>query len=167
MFWCRAAFTKIDTIVLGTMCFGDDSVAWIEGRWTVVFMCKNSESKSFDRVYFIPRLMTNIVSVSQLDEIGYKIDNTGVIKIQEPGGVLLAKVKWEANRLYLLHLKFLQPTCLAVCGHGDEVAWRWHERFEHVNMAVLQKLAREELLHDLPEIGQVGQLCEPCQVRKQ
>jgi hypothetical protein len=81
--------------------------------------------------------------------------------------VLLVKVKWEVNRLYLLHLKFVQPTCLAVRGRGDEVAWRWHERFGHVNMASLQKLAQEELVHGLPEIGQVGQFCEACQAGKQ
>jgi hypothetical protein len=160
---CRAAFMKIDIAVLGTICFGDDSVARIEGRGTIVFVCKNGESRSFDEVYFIPRLTTNIVSVDQLDEIGYKIDiDTSMMKVREPGGVLLAKINWEANRLYLLHLKFVQPTCLAVCGCGNEVAWRWHECFRHVNMAALQKLAREELVHGLSEIGQVGQLCEAC-----
>jgi hypothetical protein len=85
-------------------------------------MCKNGESRPFDGVYFIPRLMTNIMSVGQLDEIGYKIDiDTGMIKILEPGGVLLKKVKRESNRLYLLHLKFAQPTCLAVRGRSNEV----------------------------------------------
>jgi hypothetical protein len=69
--------------------------------------------------------------------------------------------------LYLLHLKFVQPTCLAVRGRGDEAAWSWHERFRHVNMTTLQKLAGEELVHGLPEIGQVGQLCEVCQAGKQ
>jgi hypothetical protein len=29
-----------------------------------------------------------------------------MMKIREPGGVLLVKVKCEVNRLYLLHLKF-------------------------------------------------------------
>jgi hypothetical protein len=116
---------KIDTVVLGTVHFGDDSVAQIKGRRTVVFVCKNGESRSFDGVYFIPRLTTNIVSVSQLDESDYKIDiDTGMMKIWEPGGVLQAKVKQEANGLYLFHLKFTQPTCLAVRGHDDEVAWR-------------------------------------------
>jgi hypothetical protein len=104
---CRTAFTKIDTAVLGTVRFGDDSVVQIEGRGTVMFTCKNGESRSFDGVYFIPHLTTNIMSVGQLDEIGYKIDiDTSMMKIREPGGVLLAKVKLEANRLYLLHLKF-------------------------------------------------------------
>jgi hypothetical protein len=97
------------------------------------------------------------VSVGQLDDIGYKINiDTGMIKIQEPDGVLLAKVKWEANRLYLLHLKFTQPTCLAVCGRDDEVMWRWRECFRHVNMVALRKLAQEELVYGQPEIGQVG-----------
>jgi hypothetical protein len=79
-----------------------------------------------------------------------------MMKIRELGGVLLVKVKREVNHLYLLHLKFAQLTCLAVRGHNDEVAWRWHERFRHVNMAALRKLAREELVHGLLEIGQVG-----------
>jgi hypothetical protein len=119
---CRAAFTKIDTTVLGTVRFTDDSVAWIEGRGTIVFMCKNGEYQSFDEVNFIPRLTTNIVSVSQLNKIGSKIDiDTSVMKIWEPGGVLLAKVKREENCLYLLHLKFAQPTCLAVRGRDNEV----------------------------------------------
>jgi hypothetical protein len=45
---------------------------------------------------------------------------------------------------------------LTVHGRGDEVAWRWHERFGHINMAALRKLAREEPVHGLLEIGQVG-----------
>jgi hypothetical protein len=168
MYGCRVAFTKINMTVLGIVRFGDDSVALIEGRGTVVLMCKNGESCSFDGVYFIPRLTTNIVSIGQLNEIGYKINiDTGVMKIWEPGGVPLAKVKWEENRLYLLHLKFVQLTCLDVRGRDDEVVWHWHERFGHVNMAALRKLAREELVHGLPEIGQVGQLCEACHARKQ
>jgi hypothetical protein len=102
---CWAVLTKIDMVMLGTVRFGDGSVLGIEGHGTVMFMCKNDESRFFDKVYFIPHLTNNIVSVGQLDEIGYKIDNdTGVMKIQEPSGVLLLKVKWEVNRLYLLHL---------------------------------------------------------------
>jgi hypothetical protein len=38
MFGCQAAFMKIDTAVFGAVCFGDNSVAWIEGHGTVVFV---------------------------------------------------------------------------------------------------------------------------------
>jgi hypothetical protein len=79
---CRAAFMKIDMVMLGTVRFCDDLVARIEGRRTVMFVSKNGESQSFDEVYFIPRLTTNIVIVGQLNEIDYKIDiNTGMMKI--------------------------------------------------------------------------------------
>jgi hypothetical protein len=105
---CQVAFMKIDMAVLGTMCFGDDSVVRIEGRGIVVFECKNDKSQCFEGVYFIPHLTTNIISVDRLNEIGHKIGiDTGMMKIREPGGVLLVKVNWEVNRLYLLHLKFM------------------------------------------------------------
>jgi hypothetical protein len=61
--------------------------------------------------------------------------------IQEPRGLLLVRVKREANCLYLLHIKLAQPTCFTVHERGDEVVWCWHEHFRHVNMATLQKLA--------------------------
>jgi hypothetical protein len=64
---CQAAFMKIDMTVLGTVRFDDDSVLWIEGHRTVVFMHKNGESRSSNGVYFIPCLTTNIVSIGQLD----------------------------------------------------------------------------------------------------
>ena len=164
----RTAFSRMDTAVLGTVRFGDDSVAQIEGRGTITFSCKNGELRSFSGVYFIPRLTTNIVSVGQLDERGYKIDiKDGVMQIREPDGRLLAMVKRAANRLYTLHVKIAETRCLAVRSRGDEVAWRWHERFGHVNMAALRKLAREELVRGLPVIGQVEELCEACQAGKQ
>jgi hypothetical protein len=64
----RATFTELDAAVCGTVRFGNDSVAEIEGRGSVVFIYKNGERHSFAGVYFIPRLMANIVSVDQLDE---------------------------------------------------------------------------------------------------
>jgi hypothetical protein len=55
------------------------------------------------------------------------------------------RVKCEVDRLYLPHIKPAESTCFMVRGRGDEVAWRWHERFMHINMATLGKLAWEEL----------------------
>jgi hypothetical protein len=160
---CQATFTKLNTVVLDTVHFGDDSMAWIKGHRSVVFVCNSVESQSLKGVYFIIRLATNIVSITQLDEVGYNIDiNTAVMKIREPGSLLVVRVKREVNRLYLLHIKLVQLVCFAVRGQDNEVAWHWHECFWHINMAAIQKLAWEELVHNLPEIGQVKQLCEAC-----
>jgi hypothetical protein len=80
---------------------------------------------------------------------------TGVMKIWDPRGLLLARVKHEVNHLYLLHIKLAQSVYFTMSGRGNEVAWCWHERFGYVNMVALRKLAREELVCFLPEIGQV------------
>jgi hypothetical protein len=87
-----------------------------------VFVCKSDESQSLEGVYFIPRLATNIVSNRKLDEVGYKIDiDTSVMKIWDPRGLLLVKVKHKANRLYLLHISSL-GRCASQCTGG---ATRW------------------------------------------
>jgi hypothetical protein len=95
---CRAVFTKLDTAVLSTVCFGDDSVAQINSREVVMFVCTNGESRSLKGVYFIPRLATNIMSIGQLDEVSYKIDiDTSMMKIWEHRVLLLARVKCEVT----------------------------------------------------------------------
>jgi hypothetical protein len=69
-------------------------------------MCKNGELRSFDGVDFIPRLTMNIMSIGQLNEVGYKIKiDDAVMRIQEPDGQLLARVPREENRLYLLRIR--------------------------------------------------------------
>jgi hypothetical protein len=91
----------------------------IEGRGVVEFLCKDGERRSFAGVYFIPRLTANIVSVGQLDEAEYDIHiKAGKMDIREPGGCLLARIKREQSRLYVLDVNIarraacLSATCL-------------------------------------------------------
>jgi hypothetical protein len=62
-----AAFVDLDTCVQGTVGFDDDSMAEIEWHGRVEFMCKNNKLRSFDEVYFIPKLTAIIVSVGCLN----------------------------------------------------------------------------------------------------
>jgi hypothetical protein len=80
----------------------------------MVFMCKNGEHRSFVGVYFIPRLMANIVSVGQLDEAGYDIDiKNARMDIREPGDQLLARMQRKENMLYVLDVNVAQrANCL-------------------------------------------------------
>ena len=66
----RAAFSELDTGVIGTVKFRDNSGVDIQGRGTVVFQCKNGKHKALTDVYHIPKLRSNIVSIGQLDERG-------------------------------------------------------------------------------------------------
>ncbi|WVZ61915.1 hypothetical protein U9M48_011722 [Paspalum notatum var. saurae] len=168
----RAAFADLDTAVCGSVRFGDDSVAEIEGRGTVLFSCKNGEHRSFTGVYYIPRLTANIVSLGQLEEADYDIHlQRGGMEIREPGGRLLATIPRAGNRLYVLDVNVARPVCLAA--RGEESAWRWHARLGHINMPALRKMAREEMVRGLPTIEQAqwraeralelvhGDLCGP------
>jgi hypothetical protein len=48
---------------------------------------------------------TNIVSLGQLEEAGYKIVlHGGFLKLWDGIGTLVAKVRWASNCLYMLHL---------------------------------------------------------------
>jgi hypothetical protein len=61
----------VDSNICGTIMFGDGSMVEIERVQTVLFIYKNGEHISLTDVYLIPMLTTNIVSLGQLDEIGY------------------------------------------------------------------------------------------------
>jgi hypothetical protein len=99
-------FVDLDTHVRGKVRFGDDSAAEIMGRRRVEFVCKNGELRSFDEVYFIPKLMDNIMSVGHLNKDGYQVHIGGSeLTIREPEGKLLARVKRTTSRLYLLLVK--------------------------------------------------------------
>jgi hypothetical protein len=135
--------------VCGSVRFGDDSIMKIEGSSLVLFICKNGEHRMFGGVYYISRLMTNIVSVGQLDEASYDISiKEGVMNIREPSGRLLARVERVRNRLYQLTVNVAQPVCLAT--REEESVWRWHARLGHINMSALRRMAREELVRGLP-----------------
>jgi hypothetical protein len=93
----------------------------IEGRGTILIKCKTGGHKALTNVYYISRLTVNIVSLRQLEEAGYKIVlHGGFLKLWDRIGMLVAKVKWATNRLYMIHLDVDQPMCLAT--HGTSPA---------------------------------------------
>ena len=78
----RSFFSELDTGVHGTVKFGDGSVVNIEGRGTILFMCKTGEHQQLGGVYFIPKLAANIISLGQLDEDKFKVlIEEGVLRI--------------------------------------------------------------------------------------
>jgi hypothetical protein len=108
--------------ICGIVKFGDGSVVHIEGMGTILFHCKNGEHWAFAGVYFIPRLTNNIMSVGQLDEMGFQlIIEGGVMRIRDVDCRLLAKLIRSPNHLYVLNVEVAAPVCLAT--KGAESAW--------------------------------------------
>jgi hypothetical protein len=97
---CKSVFSDLDRAIHGTVRFGDGSVVQLKGMGTVLFIGKNREHRAFTGVYYIPRLTTNIISVGQLDEMGYKtLIFDGVMRIRDPEHRLIVKVNRSNNRL--------------------------------------------------------------------
>ena len=158
---CRDAFFDLDTGVIGTVRFGDSLMVRIEGCVTILLYCKNGEHRTLPNTYYIPRLTANIVISSQLDEVDFEMLIGGeVMRVQDELRRLLAKIRREPGRLYVLDLTIARPVC--PIAHAGEDAWHWHARFGHTNFVALRKMGREGLVRGLPVMSQVEQLCEAC-----
>jgi hypothetical protein len=89
----RSVFAELDTSISGTVKFGDGSLVNIHGKGTVLFVCRTGEHCQLDGVYYIPRLTTNIISLSQMDETGFKVDiESGILRLFDPDRQLLAMI---------------------------------------------------------------------------
>ena len=166
MIRARFSFSELDSGIRGTVKFGDGSVVEIEERDTILFIGKGGEHCKLTDVYFIPRLKANLVSLGQLDETSCFISiERGLLKIYDNQRELLTQVRRTTNRLYILELEIEQPVSLSA--KTEEVSWRWHARYGHLNFPALEKLQKKELVHGLPEIKGVNKLCDGCLIGKQ
>jgi transposase InsO family protein len=162
----RSVFAELNTGVIGTVKFGDGSVVDIKGKGTILFVCKSGEHRHLDGVYYIPCLTTNIVSLGQMDEDGFKVNiESGVLCLYDLQRKLPAKVHRSPSRLYLLDMNTAAPVCLTA--RVGDVAWRWHERYSHLNFQSLRKLGCADMVCGLPAIDHVDQVCEDCVLAKQ
>jgi hypothetical protein len=111
---CRKALASLDEGVRGSMRFGDGDL----GISTVTIARKNQEHRVLVKVFYIPSLKYNILSLGQLKEGGctVKIDN-GLITVLErcqarvtKRGVLIRVER--RNCLYVLNSNLTLPVCL-------------------------------------------------------
>jgi hypothetical protein len=117
--------------------------------------------RAFGGVYYIPKLNTNIISLGELDEVGFLIIiDGGVLKIRDGERRLLAKVIRSPNRLYVINVELAKHVCLLA--KGSESAWLWHAIFGHLNFPALRMVAWEGLVYGLPDLVQVDQVCSGC-----
>jgi hypothetical protein len=119
----QEVFSKIDLGVHDTVRFGDGSVVNIEGHGSILIKCKTGGHNALTGVYYIPRLMVNIINLGQLLEAAYKIVlHDGFLRLWDRVGTLVAKEKCGSNRLYILYLDVDRPVCLVA--QGTSPAWR-------------------------------------------
>ncbi|KAL0427280.1 UNVERIFIED_CONTAM: Retrovirus-related Pol polyprotein from transposon TNT 1-94 [Sesamum latifolium] len=158
-------FVKLDEKVRGNIFFGDSSNIHIEGKGTILISTKDGNHKLISDVYYVPKLESNILSLGQFLENGYKVlmkDNC--LWWRDRNTKLLAKVVMSKNRMLKLNIKTVEAKCLKV--HVQDVAWQWHKRYGHLNFGALRKTGEKKMVYEIPSINHSNHLCEACLVGK-
>ncbi|KAJ9557664.1 hypothetical protein OSB04_012278 [Centaurea solstitialis] len=164
MIGIRSLFADLDTNITGQVRFGDGSRVSIAGKGTILLECKNGEQQVVSEVYYIPALHSNILSLGQLTEIGYKVEMVDeYLRLRDEVGRLVMKVQRSKNR-YKIALQTTQPVCLLA--NLDDEAWVWHARLGHVNFRVIEWMVQKDLVRGVPSIKHPEQVCEGCMVAK-
>lgn len=108
----------------------------------VVFMCKNDDQKALQKVYYILKLCSNIISLRKVTEDGNKLQMMGdVMKVPNRSGKLLMSMKRTQNCLYKITLKTFKQVCFLTS--LKDPTWLCYARISHVKFYDL-KLMREK-----------------------
>ncbi|KAF8646560.1 hypothetical protein HU200_065782 [Digitaria exilis] len=121
----------------------DDSLWFLDsGATNHMSGCRNS-FLDIDRLHFFQAKNGEHTPLTGLDEGGCNVRiSNGVLQIRDENNRLLVKVNRSGNRLYLLH------------------------RYGHLHFDGLRKLSQKQMVHGLPPLEHVHQLCDDCVTTK-
>ena len=130
------------------------------------------EHGSFNNVFHVPSLASNLLSVYQMTHTSLpKIFtfNRNDVDISEIASRKLIAT-CIANHFVKTYefSKFVpnaNPTALLT--HGNEVSRIWHERFVHLNFKNFQQLQKHSIVEGLPAIKTFSGIFQGCIVSKQ
>lgn len=105
-------------------------------------------------VYHIPHLLSNIINIGQMGEIGVKtVVDKGIMSLLNRHNVVLARVGRMPTQLYAIHLNLTEPVSLLA--QGGDPAWRWHTCYGHFHFCGLHDLAAKSTVIGMPTIDHV------------
>ncbi|XP_074362998.1 uncharacterized protein LOC141703361 [Apium graveolens] len=139
----KSKFKELNEEIKGQVKFGDGSLVQIKGKGSIAIQCKTGDERILHDVYYIPALCSNIISLGQMAEEGYKISMNGdFLWVRDTQDILFMKVKRSLNRLYKIIINTGDAGCLLSEGiQGQE--WLWHSRLGHVNANAMQEMGRD------------------------
>ena len=124
-------FTQYDGNSVG---FGNNAPCLIKGKGSI----KLTKKISCDNTYYVEGLNYNLLSVSQLGNIGCKVEfENRIAKIYDSQGNLIGK--GDQTRSNLFYLDMEDASCLIV--KTDDV-WLWHNRLCHINFENLNSISK-------------------------
>ena len=150
------------------MTFGDNS----QGKIIGIGKVQISPSTFIDNVFLVKGLKHNLISISQLCDLGLKVcfeTNTCIITNPIDNGIVF--VGNRHGNVYIVDLNnmsHLSQCLMADDAKENEISWLWHRRLGHASMDLMSKLVRKDLVRGLPKIKfEITKLCDACQFGKQ
>jgi hypothetical protein len=158
-------FTSLTLKDGGNVKFGDNSKGKIIGIGNI----GKIHSLVIEDVLLVDGLKHNLLSISQLCDKGYNVIFKSImcIIVNEIDNQVLF-VAFRNENVYTIDFDSMtskESICLAAI---NENSWLWHRRLGHVNMELLSKLSKLDLVKGLPVTKFVkDKICDACQLGKQ
>ena len=113
--------------------------------------------------YYCEGLNYNLLSVSQLNNLGCKVKfEKKITKIRDTNGKLIGKGDQTRGNIFYLDIE--DATCLVV--EFDDV-WLWHKRLCHVNFDNLVSINNMRKVRGLSKLKKLDNImCKQCQLCK-
>lgn len=103
------------------MSFGDRSTVKVTGKGDSSIKTKNGFVETITNVFYVPDLISNLLTAGQLQEKGYAITiQKGACEIYDPARGVIAIIQMSSNRLFPLKIGSIQ-FCLTVA--AKEPSW--------------------------------------------
>ncbi|KAM6597070.1 hypothetical protein CsatA_007594 [Cannabis sativa] len=157
-------FSSFKSKESGFVTFGDNSKGKILGIGDI----GNVYSPCIKNVLLVDNLKHNLLSISQLCDIGFRVvfeSSKCSIENVSTNEVIFLGVR--KDNVYVIDVDSFDSKnkCLTVM---NDNSWLWHRRLGHASMDSISKLVRKDLVIGLPSIPFVkDKLCDACQFGKQ
>jgi hypothetical protein len=103
------------TELAGTFSFGDASKVEVNGKGNMKFLQKNGKLEMVEDVYYILEIKSNILSVGQLMEKGFKIFmKKKTLHLKDSRERAIARVELGENRMFKLNLQKIKQKYLKI-----------------------------------------------------
>ncbi|GJU83296.1 retrovirus-related pol polyprotein from transposon TNT 1-94 [Tanacetum coccineum] len=149
MIWVKQYLHRYSNESGPKVVFRDNSSGDTEGYGLV-----NCNGITFTRVAYVISLKHNLINISQLCNANFKVLFTkthGTIFNQNNEVVLIAPRRRD---VYVIDMSsYIEESNVCFFAKASNIVnWLWHKRLSHLNIKIINKLARQNLVAGLPSL---------------
>ena len=148
----------------GTVTFGGNAKGRILGKGNI-----GMDSKTLiENTILVDTLQCNLLSISQLCDKGYKVVfdcSKCFVESKHDGQIVFEETR--VSNIYIIDITCAlhHEKCFSAL---EDNAWLWHRRLGHINMELISKISKKDLVKGIPKIRfEKDKVCDACQFGKQ